>query len=220
MASTRPIPPATKTAGCERSRRKRDETGEHPDPRGPIRSAPALDREPLEGQGDEQVRGVRLDVGSMPDRVDGHRKDRDRQQQCPTPKQSTCRDSEDHHARQGAGEGKESQGPFREPEQPNRTQLRPEKQERANLAIIERREKVAIASTKQVDPNERLIPPEGEVEPIADKPEDQPQTDEFPGHPLQPREIWRCGLAQVDRLPGFDHPFTSLGRFQEGVSLP
>ena len=129
------------------------------------RHQPRAERQ--EHQGSEQVRGIRLHVGRVADRVEA------RPRRSPRPAAAAPRGRPGPPRRGTAttspplSQREQPERPLRKTQKPDRRQLDPEEQRRADLAVVQRPEQVEVAAAEEVDGDERLVPPEGKVHGIA-----------------------------------------------------
>ena len=103
------------------------------------------------------------------------------------PRNSRARNmSEQDHAGQPAYRWKQSERPFRKAEQPDDRELDPEKENGADLRIVERSQQVAIAAIEKVDRQECLIVPDRINDQVPHQAHQQAQHDKRPDRPFEP----------------------------------
>ena len=172
--------------GIRKRQCQRHKSSQNPEPSRAVRIAEPFNRAREQRHRNEQVRGIRLHVRRVPDRVIRDRKDRHGQKQRHAPEYAPGHVPEQEHARDRTEQREEPERPLGEAQELHRRQLRPEEKEWANLAVVERPEQVEVAALEEVNADERLIPPERVVHRVPREPKDHAEHDERENPSLQP----------------------------------
>ncbi len=131
--------------------------------------------------------------------MDGHREDGHRQEQRRTFQHPAGHPSEQQDTPDPTDERKEPQRHLREPEQLDRRQLGPEKEDRADLPILQGREQVEVAATRKAEREAGLVTPDGIIGQVAADPQQYPERHERQNGPVDSPSVWDQTLqAPVD----------------------